>query len=74
MAKRKTNVQVVTHLMNYSAQGALMQGFILNAMEKYSKEVIASEPWSDNSMISFAAWKACAEEVLQTLENHYGSN
>lgn len=69
--KRKTNVQVVSNMMNYSAAGALKQAFILQAIERYAQKIIKSEPWSETSLISFAAWKTCAEEVLETLEKHY---
>ena len=69
--KRKTNQQVVMNMMNYSAAGGLKEAFILQAIERYAQEIVNSEPWSENSLISFAAWQTCANEVIATLKEHY---
>lgn len=72
MAKEKTNVQFLTHLMNYSQQGALMQAFVMTALEAYAKEVVATEPWDDKkSMVRHESWKKCADEVLAGLDEHF---
>jgi len=69
-AKHKTNIQLVTDLMSHSQQGALMQAFIIEAISKYSEQTKVSPPWStDNTFISEAAWRACADEALEAINN-----
>jgi hypothetical protein len=68
-AKRKTNIQLVTDLMSHSQQGALMQAFIIEAISKYSEQTKVSPPWSNQSFISEAAWRACADEALEAINN-----
>ena len=66
--KHKTNIQLVTDLMSHSQQGALMQAFIIEAISKYSEQTKVSPPWStDNTFISEAAWRACADEALEAI-------
>jgi len=68
--KHKTNIQLVTDLMSHSQQGALMQAFIIEAISKYSEQTKVSPPWStDNTFISEAAWRACADEALEAINN-----
>ena len=68
-AKHKTNIQLVTDLMSHSQQGALMQAFIIEAISKYSEQTKVSPPWSNQSFISEAAWRACADEALDAIDN-----
>ncbi len=68
--KHKTNVQLINDLMTHSQQGALMQAFIIEAISKYSEQTKVSPPWStDNTFISEAAWRACADEALEAINN-----
>ena len=69
-SKHKTNNQLVTELMTHSQQGVLMQAFIIEAIAKYSEQTKVSPPWStDNTFISEAAWRACADEALDAINN-----
>jgi predicted nucleic-acid-binding protein len=69
MAKKpQTNVQLVTHMMEYSQVGALKQAFIIEAISQYSKQIVESEPWTDG-VITHAAWKAAAQECITEIEN-----
>ena len=69
-SKYLTNEQLVSGLMAYSKQGALMQTFIIEAIAKYSEQTKVSPPWStDNTFISEAAWRACADEALEAINN-----
>lgn len=70
MAERKTNTEFVTELMEYSPYGALVQVFILTALESFSKVVI-EEPPLDHPLISGEAWKGVAQDVLQKLHARY---
>jgi hypothetical protein len=67
--KHKTNIQLVTDLMSHSQQGALMQAFIIEAISKYSEQTKVSPPWSNQNFISEAAWRACADEALEAINN-----
>jgi len=68
--KHKTNVQLINDLMSHSQQGPLMQAFIIEAINAYSKQTKVSPPWStDNSFISEASWRACADEALDAINN-----
>jgi hypothetical protein len=67
--KHKTNIQFITELMSHSQQGALMQAYIIEAIHAYSKQTKVSPPWSDQSFISEAAWRACADEALDAINN-----
>lgn len=62
----KTNTQKINDLMTFGPN-PLVQPFIIEAIIQYSKTVMNSEPWPDNYMIDFNAWKACAEGCLKEL-------
>ena len=68
--KHKTNGMFIHDLMCDSQQGVLMQAFIIEAIHAYSKQTKVAPPWStDNSFISEAAWRACADEALDAINN-----
>lgn len=69
-SKHVTNVELINKLMSYSTQGVLMQAFIIEAISKYAEQTKVSPPWStDNTFISEAAWRACADEALEAINN-----
>lgn len=69
-AKHKTNGMFIHDLMCDSQQGVLMQAFIIEAIHAYSKQTKVAPPWStDNTFISEAAWRACADEALEAINN-----
>lgn len=68
--KHKTNGMFIHDLMCDSQQGALMQAFVIEAIHAYSKQTKVAPPWStDNTFISEAAWRACADEALVAINN-----
>ena len=68
--KHKTNGMFIHDLMCDSQQGVLMQAFIIEAIHAYSKQTKVAPPWStDNTFISEAAWRACADEALEAINN-----
>ena len=74
--KTKTNVEYITHIMECSKHGALMQAFIIDALIKYSAEVIKNEEkvkesMKDNDFISPEAWVGCAKELNEYLNDNY---
>ena len=68
-AKHQTNAELINGLMSHSQQGALMQAFLIEAIAKYSEQTKVSPPWSNQSFISEAAWRACADEALEAINN-----
>ena len=68
----KTNLQVISSIMNHSKYGALMQGFIMTAIYLYSKRFLDMEnpPPEWPAMIECAAWRGCAIELNQVLDKH----
>jgi Trm5-related predicted tRNA methylase len=79
MKKRKTNVEFVTDLMNFSSSGALIQPFVISALESYSNEVIKDFkanriPENPNAIVSAAQWNKIAEEVKIKLKEQYSQN
>ena len=68
--KHKTNVQLINGLMTHSQQGVIMQVFIIEAIRHYAIQAKVAPPWStDNTFISEAAWRACADEALEAINN-----
>lgn len=72
MAKRKTNTQVITDLMEYSHNGAMMQAFIIEACDRYARQIIESDgsSWPAHHFVSFDLWKSCATELHDKLTEH----
>ena len=78
MGKQKTNEDFVRDLMMFSRRGALIQPFVLKALEFYSATVVESyqtgelgEAMQSNSFVSAEAWTDCAREVLEKMEGYY---
>lgn len=72
--RQRTNTEVLFELMNYSKHGALMQGFVMTALEMYSAQILNQEEepegWPD--LLSWDGWKGCAEELNLALTKHLG--
>lgn len=67
----KTNTQLVCELMDHSEGGAMMQLFVLTAIERYAGEVTSKakrvrESFRD-SIIAPEAWIRCAEEAQKKI-------
>ena len=69
--QRLTNVEFVVDLMQFSAHGALIQAFVLQALADFAQRVALADPETLNTgLVSGRAWRGCAIEVQQKLE-HY---
>ena len=69
--KVKSNTEFITDLMTFSEQGALIQPFVIEGIYQYAKQVLEN-PLPNNSFILPEAWTACAQEVLDKLEQRLG--
>lgn len=67
----KNNLQIVREIMTYSEHGALIQAFVIEALSSYS-EMILNANMPEDGIVSPEAWKGCAKEVLEKLDNFYG--
>ncbi|USM11453.1 hypothetical protein vBCbaSRXM_8 [Citromicrobium phage vB_CbaS-RXM] len=74
--KFDTNEEFIQHLMNYSDSGALMQGYLMEALRIYSEQVLRMSDTDrarmDEGLIPYAAWERCATEALAKLKVQYG--
>ena len=76
MSKRKTNVQTITDIMEFSSFGALAQVFVMDALAKAAERVASAPPeafenW-DNQLIAPEMWRGVAEEIrLKLMERGY---
>lgn len=72
--QQKTNEQFMADLMAFSEVGALMQAFVLTAIEKYADACIASGPETfDSPMLYGAAWVKAAREAKRRVQSHLGA-
>lgn len=77
-SRRKTNVQVVKDIMEHSQYGALVQGFVISCLTKFSNKIVeigideVRRELGINSMVHPDAWFGVAKEVKEKLEAAYG--
>ena len=69
---RKTNTEFVTELMEFSQTGPLMQVFVMTAIQRYAEAAI-NKKLPNDGLIPPKAWDACAQEVLEKLNEQYGA-
>ena len=73
---RKTNVEAVVDLMEFSRYGAVAQLFVVDALGKQAKRVADAAPEAfagmNNGFINQAAWQGVAREIVQKLDAHLG--
>lgn len=71
--KRKTNVEMLTNLMEFSAAGPLIQAFVLTAVEKYADQCIAAGAAKfESGLMSGEAWIRCAVDAKKHVAEHLG--
>jgi len=72
---RQTNIEFISHIMDYSKSGAMMQLFIMHAIEAQSDRVVADRKKVIENMkdgfISGEAWVECAKELQDLLDDRY---
>lgn len=71
---KRTNIEVVTDLMEFSEYGALAQIFVIDALSKWSEIIKDKDPKEfENPLISGQAWVGVAQEINRKLNARYGS-
>jgi hypothetical protein len=63
---KKLSQSTTSHL------GVLREAFVINAIEHYSKQVLADTSDWGNSLINQDAWKECASECLEVIQSQHG--
>lgn len=71
MSKRKTNTEFIVELMEFSGHGAMMQVFVMTAIERYAQMAL-KERLPDGGMINPDIWQGVAREALDKLTAHFG--
>lgn len=73
--QHKTNVEVLTEIMEFSRCGALAQLFIMDAVSRHAERVAAASvdelKGMEGGLISPAAWQATAAEIVGKLRLHF---
>jgi hypothetical protein len=70
----KSNTEFVRDLMEYSRNGPLIQAFIIQALDRFSKRVAAGKPEDfDSAMVSGRAWHDCGAELQEKLNARLGA-
>lgn len=73
MNPHQTNVEFITDLMEHSRHGALIQAFVIHAIDQYARRVAAARPEDlDTGLVSGHAWHGCAVEVREKLALRLG--
>jgi hypothetical protein len=77
-ARRQTNVEAITEIMEFSRYGALAQMFIIDTLGRQARtvadappEVFEGEGWK-NGFVSAQAWQGVAREIAGKLDKHLG--
>jgi hypothetical protein len=70
--KRKTNVQAINNVMNFSEYGSLSQAFVMNAILTSAEAVIAAgtDVMPKDGFIAPQAWLGVAKEIHDKLSTH----
>lgn len=72
MAKRQTNVQLVTRIMEWSPTGALSQAFVIEAVRRYAKQCAEADAEAlDTAYLNGEAWKRTAQFALKEINAHF---
>ena len=62
-----TNSDRIKHIMEFSKHGPIMQLFVIDALAKFSEQIINNESkvikQMEDSFISGEAWVGCAKEL-----------
>lgn len=73
MSGHQTNVEFITDLMEHSRHGALIQAFVIHAIDQYARRVAVARPEDlDTGLVSGHAWHGCAVEVSEKLAQRLG--
>lgn len=72
-AKHESNCEFLDRIMNFGCPtGALIQAFVMQAIEQYARNVIAAPPESmDSPIMSGATWQKTAKFALAEIEKHF---
>lgn len=70
---KMTNTEFLNWMMEYSKSGGMMQVFVVQAIEYYSKLIVDSDlNWPKDHIISEEYWKRTAREAQYLMQLKYG--
>lgn len=74
--KKKTNIQALKGIMEYSQYGALAQIMVFQALDQFTKVLIADEEKvlkdMENGFVYGPSWVGVAKEIKSKLDEHFG--
>ena len=74
MSNRESNTEFLTRVMEFASSGPLMQVFVIQALDQYSKQVAGmtveelTKQFDPNHWVAPAGWHACATELQRELQ------
>jgi hypothetical protein len=72
--RRRTNIECLTGIMEFSDYGALAQVFVMDALAKHAAHLTALSDEEadrlDTPLFSGRAWRAVAREIGRKLDAH----
>ena len=73
MPKRKTNIEFVAEVMDFSEYGPLAQLFVIDALTAWSEKIMNSHPseYPMNGIVNPEAWIGVAAEINQKIRDQY---
>ena len=69
----KSSNELLSDLLTWSKSGSLMHAYVVEALAKYSDQVLQDDSDWGNSFVSKEAWQRCAREVKETLDKNFPS-
>lgn len=66
-----SNEDLVIDLMNFSPYGALCQGFVMEAIQRYARAVADAPPVDMGDLVSGEAWKRVATDIRDRCDTFY---
>lgn len=71
---RQTNTDMMFELMTFARSGAMMQAFVMTAIEKYAEQCIKAGPRVfDSPMLAGEAWLDAAFEAKEAIKKHFSA-
>jgi hypothetical protein len=67
----KSSNELLNDLLTWAKSGPLMHAYVVEALAKYSDQVLEDESDWGNSFISKEAWQRCAQEVKGALDKNF---
>lgn len=66
--KPKTNIELVTDMMEFAPTGAMAQAFVIEAIRRYAEQCVAAPPGHfESQFMTDAIWRSSAQHCLDKI-------